>query len=215
MTNKATRTAAVAATLAEIRHIENSRGVTRESLQAITAVLQKLAQREDLFSFADFPPPDAASGKTSTRYYLNREGAEEYANKDTDKDTDKDDIALYLNSIIPGKTTIPHNHDTWAVIVAIKGEELNRLYRRDDDGSNPEQAKISLTRELTVQPGTSISFLPDDLHSIHVQGDQPTLHFHLYGRPLDTLSGRIGIEPDTGRIVNYNKTFFNQKEKAA
>jgi len=211
MTNNAitsaTRSAAVAATLTEIRNIENSRGITRESLQAITVVLQKLAQREDLFTFADFPPPDAASGKTSTRYYLNREGAAE--------DTDKDDIALYLNSIIPGKTTIPHNHDTWAVIVAIKGQELNRLYQRDDDGSNPEQAQISLTRELTVQPGTSISFLPDDLHSIHVQGDHPTLHFHLYGRPLDTLSGRIGIEPDTGRIVNYNQTFFNQKEKAA
>jgi len=211
MTNNAitsaTRSAAVAATLTEIRNIEDSRGITRESLQAITVVLQKLAQREDLFTFADFPPPDAASGKTSTRYYLNREGAAE--------DTDKDDIALYLNSIIPGKTTIPHNHDAWAVIVAIKGQELNRLYQRDDDGSNPEQANISLTRELTVQPGTSSSFLPDDLHSIHVQGDQPTLHFHLYGRPLDTLSGRIGIEPDTGRIVNYNQTFFNQKEKAA
>ena len=206
-TATATRSAAVAATLAEIRNIEDSRGITRESLQAITVVLQNLAQREDLFTFTDFPPPDAASGKTSTRYYLNREGATE--------DTDKDDIALYLNSIIPGKTTIPHNHDTWAVIVAIKGQELNRLYQRDDDGSNPEQAQISLTRELTVQPGTSISFLPDDLHSIHVQGDQPTLHFHLYGRPLDTLSGRIGIEPDTGRIVNYNQTFFNQKEKAA
>jgi len=202
MTSTTTRTSAVAATLAEIRDIESSLGITRASLQAISAVLQKLAQREDLFSFTDFPPPDAASGKTSTRYYLNREGAGE--------DTDKNDIALYLNSIIPGKTTIPHNHDTWAVIVAIKGEELNRLYQRDDDGSNPEQARISLTRELTVQPGTPISFLPDDLHSIHVQGTQPTLHFHLYGRPLDTLSGRIGIEPDTGRIVNYNKTFFNQ-----
>jgi len=202
MTSNTTRTSAVAATLAEIRDIESSRGITRESLQVISAVLQKLAQREDLFSFADFPPPDAASGKTSTRYYLNREGAGE--------GTDQDDIALYLNSIIPGKTTIPHNHDTWAVIVAIKGEELNRLYQRDDDGSNPEQARISLTRELTVQPGTPISFLPDDLHSIHVQGTQPTLHFHLYGRPLDTLSGRIGIEPDTGRIVNYNKTFFSQ-----
>ena len=207
MTSNATRSSAVAATLAEIRNIESSRGVTRESLQAITAVLQKLAQREDLFSFADFPPPDAASGKTSTRYYLNREDAGEQ--------TDKDDIALYLNSIIPGKTTIPHNHDTWAVIVAIRGEELNRLYQRDDDGSDPEQARISLTHELTVQPGTSVSFLPDDLHSIHVTGDQPTLHFHLYGRPLDTLAGRIGIEPDTGRIVNYNKTFFNQTEKAA
>lgn len=203
------RASAVAATLARIRDIERSRGVTRESLQEITTVLQQLAQREELFSFADFPPPDAASGKTSTRYYLNHEGATA---------TDQDDIALYLNSIIPGKTTAPHNHDTWAVIVAIQGEELNRLYQREDDGSDPERVKVSVTRELTVQPGTSISFLPDDLHSIHVQGSQPTLHFHLYGRPLDTLTGRIGIElhtETTGRIVNYNQTFFNQKEKAA
>ncbi|KAF1042677.1 MAG: hypothetical protein GAK35_02593 [Herbaspirillum frisingense] len=199
------REAAVAATLDQIRKIERDQGVSRDSLQAITAVLQQLANRGDLFSFAQFPPPEQASGKTSTRYYLNREGA----------DTDKDDIALYLNSIIPGKTTIPHNHDTWAVIVAVSGQELNRLYRRDDDGSDPGQAKITLTRELTVQPGTSISFLPDDLHSIHVQGDQPTLHFHLYGRPLDTLSGRIGIDPESGRVLNYNQNFFNRAEQPA
>jgi predicted metal-dependent enzyme (double-stranded beta helix superfamily) len=205
LTSNATRTAAIAATLAVVRDIERSQGITRASLQSITSVLQKLAEREDLFNFTDFPPPDAASGDTSTRYYLNHEGGS----------SDKDDIALYLNSIIPGKTTVPHNHDTWAVIVAVKGDELNRLYQREDDRSDPNQGKITLTREVTVQPGTPISFLPDDIHSIHVQGDQPTLHFHLYGRPLDTLSGRIGIYPDTGRIVNYNQTFFNKSEKAA
>jgi len=188
-----------------VRDIETNQGITRASLQSITGVLQKLAEREDLFNFTDFPPPDTASGNTSTRYYLNHEGGS----------SDKDDIALYLNSIIPGKTTVPHNHDTWAVIVAVKGAELNRLYQRDDDRSDPDQAKISLTREVIVQPGTAISFLPDDLHSIHVQGDQPTLHFHLYGRPLDTLNGRIGIDPESGRIVNYNQTFFNKSEKAA
>lgn len=204
-TTNSTRISAVAAALAQVREIERSQGITRASLQTISAVLQQLAQREELFSFADFPPPDAASGNTSTRYYLNHEGA----------DTDKHDIALYLNSIIPGKTTVAHNHDTWAVIVAVKGAELNRLYQRDDDGSDPHQEKISITRELTVQPGTPISFLPDDLHSIHVQGSEPTLHFHLYGRPLDTLTGRIGIDPASGRIVNYNQTYFNQSEKAA
>jgi len=204
MTIQTNRSAAVAATLAQIRDIESSRGITRDTLQEIAAVLQQLAQRTELFSFADFPPPDTASGHTSTRYYLNHEG-----------DTDKDDIALYLNSIIPGKTTIPHNHDTWAVIVAIHGQELNRLYQRQDDRSDPLLAQITLTRELTVQPGTSIQFLADDLHSIHVQGNAPTLHFHLYGRPLDTLTGRIGIEPDSGRIINYNKAFFNKGEQAA
>ncbi|MFJ3054528.1 cysteine dioxygenase [Herbaspirillum sp. NPDC087042] len=202
------RATAVASTLARIRQIEQQQGeqgISRAALQAITEVLQALAERRDLFSFADFPPPQADSGATSTRYYLNHEGA----------DTDKDDIALYLNSIIPGKTTFPHNHDTWAVIVAVSGQELNRLYEREDDRSDPEQARIRLARELVVQPGTPISFLPDDLHSIHVQGDAPTLHFHLYGRPLDTLTGRIGIDPQSGRILNYNQNFFNRAEKAA
>src|SRR5450830_1945045 len=205
LTSNATRAAAIAATRAVVRDIETNQGITRASLQSITGVLQKLAEREDLFNFTDFPPPDTASGNTSTRYYLNHEGGS----------SDKDDIALYLNSIIPGKTTVPHNHDTWAVIVAVQGEELNRLYERHDDRSNPEQASISLVRELTVKPGTPISFLPDDLHSIHVQGDQPTLHFHLYGRPLDTLSGRIGIDPQTVLIVNYNQTFLNKAVTAA
>lgn len=199
------RQAAIAATLAKVREIERGRGVTREALHEITAVLQALAEQRELFNFKDFPPPARESGNTSTRYYLNHQGVE----------SDKDDIALYLNSLVPGKTTIPHNHDTWASIVAIEGEELNRLYRRDDDGSDPTTAKLTLIRELIVKPGTPIHFLPDDLHSIHVEGTQPTLHFHLYGRPLDTLSGRIGIEPDTGRVVNYNATQLNRNVNAA
>ncbi|MET3431138.1 putative metal-dependent enzyme (double-stranded beta helix superfamily) [Herbaspirillum seropedicae] len=205
MSLQSQRATAVAATLQRIRQIEKEQGVTRASLLTITSVLQELAERRDLFNFEQFPPPQAESGSTSTRYYLNQEGA----------DTDKDDIALYLNSIIPGKTTFPHNHDTWAVIVAVSGQELNRLYEREDDRSNPEQAQIRVARELVVEPGTPISFLPDDLHSIHVQGDTPTLHFHLYGRPLDTLTGRIGIDPHSGRILNYNQNFFNRSEQAA
>ena len=85
-----------------------------------------------------------------------------------------------------------------------------------DDPSSPlaDEARVRLG-ELTVQPGTSINFLPEDIHSIHVVGNEPTLHFHLYGQPLETLSGRIGVEPETGRVVNYNATQFKPSEVAA
>ncbi|MGO4812896.1 cysteine dioxygenase [Cupriavidus sp. 2MCAB6] len=199
MTTRNQRTAAIATTLAEVRALTAQRDIDRATLAQVAAVLQNLASRKDLFGFADFPPPgDGAT--TSTRYRLSEEGQLP---------------ALYLNSIVPGKKTIPHNHDTWAVIVAVQGDELNRVYRRTDDGSNPERASIELERELVVRPGTPISFLPQDIHSIHVVGDAPTLHFHLYGRPLETLTGRIGIEPETGRIVNYNATQLNRSEKIA
>lgn len=187
------RRSAVAATLADIRSIA---GATpdRSALAAIAARLQELAAQKALFPRADFPPPPASEGGgASTRYRLN-------------PDDGDDSIALYLNSINPGKTTIPHNHDTWAVIVAIEGQEENRVYRRIDDGRDAKLARLELARKVTVQPGTAIEFLPDDIHSIHVVGDAPTLHFHCYGRPLETLTGRIGIHPETGEIVNYNAT---------
>ena len=197
------RRAAVAATLADVRQLLAAGAPDRAALAAITARLEALAAQRELFTRADFPPPDAGQGVgASTRYRLNADDGDE-------------GLALYLNSILPGKTTQPHNHTTWAVIVAVEGQEVNRLYDRSDDRSNPAQAKIHLAREFTVQPGASIAFLPDDVHSIHVVGDAPTLHFHLYGKPLERLTGRIGIDAETGAITNYNATQFQPSKVAA
>ena len=197
------RRAAVAATLADVRQLTADGAPDRATLAAVTARLEALAAHKALFTRADFPPPDAGQGVgASTRYRLNADEGDE-------------GLALYLNSILPGKTTQPHNHTTWAVIVAVEGEEVNRLYDRTDDRSNPAQAQIHLAREFTVQPGASIAFLPDDVHSIHVVGESPTLHFHLYGKPLERLTGRIGIDAETGGITNYNATQFQPSKVAA
>ncbi|MNL53479.1 hypothetical protein D3C87_1767300 [compost metagenome] len=64
-----------------------------------------------------------------------------------------------------------------------------------------------------MQPGTSISFLGEDLHGIRVEGEQATLHFHLYGLPLESLNGRYGVEAD-GRILNYNASQMAPSIKA-
>jgi predicted metal-dependent enzyme (double-stranded beta helix superfamily) len=195
----AAREEAIAALLARTAAIVVRDGITRAALAQISVQLQSLAAQAELFSRDAFPPPDAASGNTSTRYRLN---------------PGDDGIALYLNSLLPGKTTIPHNHDTWAVIVAVEGSELNRVYQRTDNGHDAERATLALSREVVVQPGTPIEFLPDDIHSIHVTGDAPTLHFHLYGRPLETLDTRLGFELDSGRIVRYNQTHLHRQTQA-
>ncbi|SAK49370.1 hypothetical protein AWB77_01124 [Caballeronia fortuita] len=193
------RNDAVQALLADARRIVDEDGLTRAALSRLSERLARLADHTDLFDAADFPPPQAQSGDTSVRYRLN---------------PGEDGFALYLNSLLPGKTTIPHNHDTWAVIVAVAGDELNRVYRRIDDGADPDRAQLEVDREVIVRPGMSIAFLPEDIHSIHVNGAAPTLHFHLYGRPLETLTGRLGFEPDTGRIVRYNATHMQRATQA-
>ncbi|WP_421380068.1 cysteine dioxygenase [Paraburkholderia sp. DD10] len=193
------RKEAVQALLADARRIIGEKGVTRQALKALSERLLELATQRALFDAADFPPPQPGSGDTSTRYRLN---------------PGEDGFALYLNSLLPGKTTIPHNHDTWAVIAAIDGAELNRLYRRLDDRRDPDCARLELVQEVVVRPGVPIAFLPDDIHSIHVGGAEPTLHFHLYGRPLETLTGRLGFETDTGLVVRYNATHMQRGTQA-
>lgn len=175
--------------LEKIRAI-HQRGVDREALGEIVGLLEALAERRDLFNFERFPAPTVGEGNTQFRYRLNDDG---------------DTPTLYVNSLLPGKSTIPHNHETWAVIVAVEGQELNQVFRRADDGSDPARADLRLDKEVVVQPGTSISFLGDDLHGIRVDGEQATLHFHLYGRPLEELENRYGVKAD-GTVLNYNKS---------
>ncbi|AVS71095.1 cysteine dioxygenase [Paracidovorax avenae] len=197
------RRQAVDAALADVRRLTARGTPDRAALSAITERLEQLAAHKDLFSRADFPPPDETAGVgASTRYRLNPADGD-------------GGLALYLNSINPGKTTAPHNHTTWAVIVAVEGQEVNRLYERTDDRSDPARARIHVAREFTVQPGAPIAFLPDDIHSIAVVGTEPTLHFHLYGQPLETLTGRVAIDPDTGEVKNYNAAYFRPSEAVA
>ena len=195
------RDRAVHQTLVAIRAIAAQDGITHASLARIADRLQELAAQEALFPLDAFPPPAAGDADASSRYLLHAEPDQTFA--------------LYLNSINPGKTTPPHNHTTWAVIVSLEGQELNRVYTRTDDGRDPERATLALSREVVVQPGTPITFLDDDIHSIHVVGNAPTRHFHLYGRALETLTGRVGYDLAAGRVLNYNRNYMNATKQAA
>ena len=176
----------------------HQRGVDRAALEEIVVLLEGLAERRDLFNFDAFPAPVPGQGGTAFRYRLNDDG---------------DTPTLYLNSLLPGKSTIPHNHETWAIISAVEGQEINYVYRRDDEGREPGYTTLHLEKEVVVQPGTSIAFLGEDVHGIRVAGERPTLHFHLYGLPLESLNGRYGVEAD-GRILNYNASQMAPSIKA-
>ena len=156
----------IAATVSDIREIEKSDGVTRASLDKIKARLIQLA-RPELFPASDFPPPSPGGKLKSCLYRV----AEDPDHR----------FALYVNSSLGGHSTPAHNHTTWAVIVGVTGEELNRFYDRQD-GRPVEKG------QAVVKQGTGVCFLPDDLHSIHIQA--PLINFHMYGLGLDHLHKR-------------------------
>jgi predicted metal-dependent enzyme (double-stranded beta helix superfamily) len=160
---------AVEQAVADIRAIEANQGATRESLQAIQDRLVRLASRTDLFNSTAFPPPSVDDKRSNFLYRLHEDAANRFA--------------LYVNSASGRKYETPvHNHKTWAVVVGIAGDELNRIYERMPDSA------IQEVRQTVVRPGTGIAFLSEDLHAIRI--DAPLLHFHMYGFGFEHQEGR-------------------------
>lgn len=159
----------VAAAIEDIRAIEARAGVNRDALDQIKARLTQLAARTELFTLEDFPPPGEGEKRNSCLYRLYEDPQHRFA--------------LYANSARGRYGTPAHNHTTWAVIVGVRGgDEENRLYERTADGGVRE------TGRHVVRAGSGIAFMPDDLHSIHIE--EPLLNFHLYGLALEQLVRR-------------------------
>lgn len=179
---KQARDAAVAEALDEVRAIEAREGVTRDALRRIEAVMRTLAARAELF-----PPDVFAPAADGSRLY------------ELSVDPDRR-FALYMDVARPGKDTPPHDHTTWAVIVCVRGGELNRLWRRTDDAGRAGRATVALEREVMVEPGRGIGLMPDDIHSIHIRGDRPTMNLHLYGVAFERMTERVMYDRDAGTV---------------
>jgi len=167
------RNSVIASAVADIRAIEAREGVTRESLARIQARLAKLAERTDLFTLDDLPPPKPGDRRSSCLYRLSED--------------DDHRFALYANTGNGRYASPVHNHTTWAVIVGVSGDELNRFYDRTPDGGVREKGR------QVVRQGTGVAFMPDDFHSIHIDG--AVLNFHMYGRALEQLPAREFYDP--------------------
>ncbi|MEM7324486.1 MAG: cysteine dioxygenase [Actinomycetota bacterium] len=171
------RAAAVAETMDDIRRIESDCGVTRAGVEAIRDRLIRLAGYRELFPLSDFPAPGDEPDTTSAVGAPRAKSALYRLAQDED-----DRFALYAQVSGGSVKTPAHNHTTWAVVVGFDGQELNRFYRRTEDGGVEE------THQHMVEAGTGVAMLPDDLHSIHIEGR--ALNFHCYGMALERLESR-------------------------
>jgi len=176
------RNKAVAAAIDRIRAIDQAGGDPRRALDDIKDVLLGLAAHTELFPLDAFPA-DRGAGN-STIYRLSEDPDHRYA--------------LYASAAQPGKSVPPHNHTTWAVIVGVHGDEHNDFYRRTDGGTGPGPAALERAGGATVSPGSGVTLMPDDIHAIHVAGDVPTVHLHMYGLALEQLHKRLMFDTDAG-----------------
>lgn len=181
----AERERAVAACIDDVKQIIGAHGVTRGALEQVKGRLLTLAERRELFSFAELP----LLHQGSTMHLLSED--------------DDHGFALYAVAAHSDSMTPPHDHTTWAVVVGVEGSELNRHWRRVDDGTVAGEGRLEEAGVTMVEPGKGVALMPDDIHSIERAGDAPMLHFHLYGRSIEHLPERKQFDQAAGTYRVY------------
>lgn len=111
------------------------------------------------------------------------------------------DHSLLVETIVwaPGKGVLPHDHQTWGVVVGLDGVERNTIWKREDAGDTPGRAELKAAHETDVGKGETIVFMPDDIHSVRNLGDAPTLSLHIYGKSLAHVN-RSEFDPEANAV---------------
>lgn len=104
----------------------------------------------------------------------------------------------------PGQGTPIHDHLSWGVLGFIDGREKETRYRRVDDGTNKESARLEeIGVHYTEKGGTSHLITPTrDIHKVENPGDTPSVSIHVYGCDMGRQRRRR-YDLDSGKIEWY------------
>jgi predicted metal-dependent enzyme (double-stranded beta helix superfamily) len=104
-------------------------------------------------------------------------------------------LAVLAANWLPGRTTPPHDHGTWAVVVGVEGSETNVFWERADDGRQPDYAELKQVGQKLLAPGEALAMPAGVIHSVRNDSDEVTLSLHVYGKHPN-FTERSQFDPD-------------------
>ena len=112
------------------------------------------------------------------------------------------ELGIFVFSWLPDRGTPPHNHETWAVVSVVEGEEYETHFDRKDDGSKAGYAELEQTGNQVMRVGDTSVCMPQDIHSVWNKGDTPSISLHTYGKHIN-YTGRSYFDPENKTETPY------------
>jgi len=115
------------------------------------------------------------------------------------------ELAIFMFSWLPDRGTPPHNHETWAVVTVVEGEEHETHYKRCDDGSEVGRADLEKTGDAIMRAGDVSISKPKDIHQVWNKSETLSISLHTYGKHIN-YTGRSAFDVAAGKEIPYQVT---------
>lgn len=123
-----------------------------------------------------------------------------------------EDGSLTLFSLVvpSGATTPIHDHLAWGLVGVYQGRQSETVYRRVDEGSDPERAVLTVDTRLTAGPGEFYALLPPegDIHEVTTISEEPSISIHLLGNDTGCI-WRHQFDLEQERLVAFRSGYSN------
>ncbi|HVC20898.1 MAG TPA: hypothetical protein VNE16_12525 [Vicinamibacterales bacterium] len=119
-------------------------------------------------------------------------------------------LCLFALVVPPGAMTPVHDHLAWGLVGVYRGRQDETVYRRLDDGRDPEKAALEVARRQTLAPGECYTLLPPDgdIHYVRTVSDEPSVSIHLLANDTACV-WRHRFDPESGRVTPFRSGYSN------
>ncbi|HLH71927.1 MAG TPA: hypothetical protein VKX96_01495 [Chloroflexota bacterium] len=121
------------------------------------------------------------------------------------------DGSLAFSSLVvpPGAQTPVHDHLAWGLVGLYRGEQVEEIFSRRDDGTVDGRATLELSERRTLRPGDLYDLLPEtDIHRIQTTSSVTSVSLHLLGVDNGCI-WRHRFFPEEHRVVPFRSGYVN------
>ena len=123
-----------------------------------------------------------------------------------------EDGSLCLFSLVvpPGASTPVHDHLAWGLVGVYRGEQDETVYRRLDDGNDPTQAELEVSKRQALRPGDLYALIPptDDIHYVKTISESASISIHLLANDTACV-WRHKFDPASGVVTPFRSGYAN------